>query len=113
MRLLAQEKMDDAMALRRWDVRAKCHGWECPTWMAKGRWTWTISCRAKFKRGQLPGSCTPLIPVAPNSKDNSETSPSDLFLQLPAKWKQQQETLIRRIHTNWSSSIKKAGHWTH
>ena len=24
--------------------------------------------------------------VAPNSKDNSETSPSDLFLQLPAKW---------------------------
>jgi predicted HD phosphohydrolase len=30
MRLLALEGMDDAMALRRWDDRAKVHGVEVP-----------------------------------------------------------------------------------
>ncbi len=30
MRLLASEGMDDAMALRRWDDRAKVHGAEVP-----------------------------------------------------------------------------------
>ena len=36
-------------------------GLRYPTWMPTGRWSWTISCRAGFKRGQLPGSCTPSI----------------------------------------------------
>ena len=49
-------------------------------------------------------SCTPSGPVAQNSRDNSGTSPSDLFLQLGAKWQQRPETsaLIRRIHTSSS-----------
>ena len=79
-------------------------GLKCPNWMPTGRWSWTICCRAGFKRSQLPGSCTLLIPVAQNSRDNSGTSPSDLFLQLIAKWQQRPETpaLIRRIHTSSS-----------
>ena len=62
------------------------------------------SCRAGFKRGQLPGSCTPLVLVAQNPRDNSGTSPSDLFLQIRAKWQQRPETpvLVSRIHTSSS-----------
>ncbi len=79
-------------------------GLKCPTWMPTGRWSWTISCRAGFKRVQLPVSCTPLIPVAQNPRDKSGTSPSDLFRQLIAKWQQRPETpaLIRRIQTSSS-----------
>ena len=79
-------------------------GLRYPTWMPTGRWSWTISCRSGFKRGQLPGNCTPLIPVAQNSRDKSGTSPSDLFLQQRAKWQQRPETptLISRIHTSSS-----------
>ena len=49
-------------------------------------------------------SCTPSGPVAQNSRDNSGTSPSDLFLRLIAERQQQPETpaLIRRIHTRFS-----------
>ena len=79
-------------------------GLKCPTWMPTGRWSWTISCRAGFKRGQLPGSCTPLIPVAQNSSDNSGTSPSNPFQKQRTKWQQRPETpaLICRIHTSSS-----------
>ena len=79
-------------------------GLKCPTWMPTGRWSWTISCRAGFKRVQLPVSCTPLIPVAQNPRDKSGTNPSDLFLQLISSWQQRPETpaLIRRIHTSSS-----------
>jgi len=69
-------------------------GLKCPAWMPTGRWSLTISCRAGFKRGQPHGSCTPLIPVAQNSRDNSGTSPSNLFLQLIAKWQQRPETPV-------------------
>ena len=37
MRLLALEGMDDAMALRRWDDRAKVHGVEVPNLDAYGQ----------------------------------------------------------------------------
>ena len=79
-------------------------GLKYPTWMPTGKWSWTISCRAGSKRGQLFGSYTPLVPVAQKTRDNSRTSPSDLFLQLGAKWQQRPETpvLISRIHTSSS-----------
>ena len=37
MRLLALEGMDDAMALRRWDDRAKVHGVDVPDLNAYGQ----------------------------------------------------------------------------
>ena len=56
-------------------------GLKCPTWMPTGRWSWTISFRAGFKRGQLPGSCTPSIPQMrecsrrrPPSKEGARTN---------------------------------------
>ena len=57
-----------------------------------------------LKRGQLPGSCTPSSPIAQKTRDNSRTSPSDLFQELGTKWQQRPETpvLIRRIHTSSS-----------
>ena len=79
-------------------------GLRYPTWMPTGRWSWTISCSAGFERGQLSGSCTPLIPVAQNPRDKSGTSPSHLLQQLRPKWQQRPETpvLISRIHTSSS-----------
>ena len=79
-------------------------GLKCPTWMPTGRWSWSISCRAGFKRGQLPRSCTPLIPVAQKTRDNSGTSPSNRLHQLGLERQQRADTLtlIRRIHTRSS-----------
>ena len=49
-------------------------------------------------------NCSMLPSVAPKTRDNSGTSPSDLFQQLKAKWQQRPETpvLISRIHTSSS-----------
>ena len=49
-------------------------------------------------------SCTSFTPVAQKMRDNSGTSPSNLFLQLKTEWQQRPETpaLIRRIHTSSS-----------
>ena len=49
-------------------------------------------------------SCTSFSPIAQKLRDKSGTSPSDLFLQLGAKWQQRPETpaLISRIHTSSS-----------
>ena len=49
-------------------------------------------------------NCSTLPSVAPKTRDNSGTSPSDLFQQLKAKRQQRPETpaLIRRIHTSSS-----------
>ena len=61
-------------------------GLKYPTWMPTGRWSWTISCRAGSKRGQLPGSCTPSIPQMrecskgrPPSKGGVRTNTSPTF----------------------------------
>ena len=52
-------------------------------------------------------SCTPSGPVAQNSRDNSGTSPSDLFQQLEAKWQQRppRPALISRFGAGCSHSV--------
>ena len=60
--------------------------------------------KAASKNHEGP-NCTPVIPVAQNSTENSGTSPSsDLLPELKGKWQQRPETsaLIRRIHTSSS-----------
>ena len=60
--------------------------------------------KAASKNHEGP-NCTPVIPVAQNSRENSGTSPSsDLLPELKGKWQQRPETpaLIRRIHTSSS-----------
>ena len=86
MQLLALEGMDDVMALRRWDDRAKVNGVEVLDLNTAGRWSWTISFKAGFKQGQLPGSCTPSIPVAQNSRDNSWTIPQNQLQSATTEW---------------------------
>ena len=66
--------------------------------------TWMPSWDRGIDRSHSLDICPQNHLIAPNSGDNSGTSPSDLFLQLRAKWQQRPETpaLIRRIHTSSS-----------